>query len=999
MGPDSLKKTVTAWLIWASIASISTNVAHGQTQSVEGLLNQSDTIHSLSHYTIAEGELSASLTRLSQLFAIPIVFRPDQVSAHQAPTISGKIPFTQALEQLLRGSGLSYTRSRHGIVIQATPSTLEDDSSRAVLTEIVVEGFRHSLASSREHKRMHPAISDSIAAQDIARFPDLNLAESLQRIPAVAITREAGEGRRIALRGLGPDFTQVQINGMDTLVNNDSPMDSRGQKPRDRGFDFNIFSSDLFRHVGIVKTTAARDSDGGIAGAVYLHTPKPLDVAGRHGSIVVQLGDNTYTEGHSHKLVGLLSNSGDRWGGLVSMSMGQRNTEEQGANTFRWRPLGATNGLQDTIGLPLETRVPRGNRYSVWQSDQSRLGYTAALQFQSDTLQWTTELVGSQLHNNRDEYHIYTRGLGRTPVQLGTTQLINSRIEDGNLVYANYRHGQIAGESRIQQADTDFKQLYTQMDWQFGNRWHLSTYLGRAMADFNMPVSDKVYTEAFSDLSIDYERDRYFGHYRYASDMTLPAHWRMHEIDLEEYYARIEQSQIEIELTLELTAEFKLLGGYSFRRLFNRIARATQYNLLLADWQAFAEAGAPDGITPLDNRIPSTTARTLRAHRNLDWMVLDVNQILNHYNVDPDQAFGDDASSSFSIADSQDRIRESTHALYLQMEWQSHLGQLPWSGNLGLRYYHTDASINFPLQMTPLHRATNYDGMLPSVNSKLELSDQLHLRTSISRSINRPTLNVINRRAVVESNTDGSLIIYAPNVNLKPYISDNLDLAIEYYFQQQSWLTLSVYWKHISDMIVDRPRFTTLQHSGFTDSFADLSPDTALRVIAGENLETTQLSGIELSFNSDLWFLPAPWDQLGIGFNVNVAQGKIQYYDPTNGDPLFKKTLPHLSRHVHTTTLYYENDFWGARVSSSFRDRYISQVATNQLLDEDERGFHATNYVDFFAHWNLPFGSQLTFEAINLTNEREEQYSDSSDLTYNTTTSGTSYYLGFVHQF
>lgn len=88
---------------------------------------------------------------------------------------------------------------------------------------IVVSGFRASLDKARDLKRDSDILIDSIVAEDIANFPDLNLAESLQRLPGVAINREAGEGRRVSLRGLGPDFTRVQLNGMEVLGNVDSP--------------------------------------------------------------------------------------------------------------------------------------------------------------------------------------------------------------------------------------------------------------------------------------------------------------------------------------------------------------------------------------------------------------------------------------------------------------------------------------------------------------------------------------------------------------------------------------------------------------------------------------------------------------------------------------------------------------------------------------------------------------------------------------------------------
>ncbi len=124
----------------------------------------------------------------------------------------------------------------------------------------------------------------------MAKFPELNLAESLQRLPGVQITREAGEGRRISLRGLGPDFTRVQLNGMEVLGNVDSAQDSRGQRSRDRAFDFNIFASELFSKVEVEKTFQAAQNEGGMAGTVGLFTGKPFDYGtGLKGAVTAKL--------------------------------------------------------------------------------------------------------------------------------------------------------------------------------------------------------------------------------------------------------------------------------------------------------------------------------------------------------------------------------------------------------------------------------------------------------------------------------------------------------------------------------------------------------------------------------------------------------------------------------------------------------------------------------------------------------------------------------------
>ena len=116
---------------------------------------------------------------------------------------------------------------------QIEPSIGGQDSSNG--EEIVVTGFRGSLERALDVKRNSNSVVDSIVAEDIAKFPDNNLAESIQRVPGVTITRDGGEGRNISVRGLGPDFTRVRINGIEAQATTGS---NRG-----RGFDFNVFAS------------------------------------------------------------------------------------------------------------------------------------------------------------------------------------------------------------------------------------------------------------------------------------------------------------------------------------------------------------------------------------------------------------------------------------------------------------------------------------------------------------------------------------------------------------------------------------------------------------------------------------------------------------------------------------------------------------------------------------------------------------------------------------
>ncbi len=144
-------------------------------------------------------------------------------------------------------------------------------------TEIVVQGFRASLNSALELKRTETAAVDSIVAEDIGKFPDSNLAESMQRIPGVALSRgDGGEGRNIAVRGLGSGFTRVRINGMEGTSQTGSS-DIYGAGNSGRSFDFNVFPTEIFSSLAVRKTTSADVEEGSLGATVDLKAPKPLD--------------------------------------------------------------------------------------------------------------------------------------------------------------------------------------------------------------------------------------------------------------------------------------------------------------------------------------------------------------------------------------------------------------------------------------------------------------------------------------------------------------------------------------------------------------------------------------------------------------------------------------------------------------------------------------------------------------------------------------------------
>src|SRR5689334_24435750 len=151
--------------------------------------------------------------------------------------------------------------------------------TREGLEEVVVTGFRQSLNVALDEKRAAAGAIDAIVAEDIAKFPDLNLAESIQRIPGVSIARDAGEGRQVTVRGLGPQFTRVRVNGMEAMSANGGT-DAAGGTNRDRSFDFNTFASELFNAITVRKTASAEVEEGSLGATVDLRVARPFDYQG-----------------------------------------------------------------------------------------------------------------------------------------------------------------------------------------------------------------------------------------------------------------------------------------------------------------------------------------------------------------------------------------------------------------------------------------------------------------------------------------------------------------------------------------------------------------------------------------------------------------------------------------------------------------------------------------------------------------------------------------------
>ncbi|MGV8834837.1 TonB-dependent receptor, partial [Cellvibrio sp.] len=197
--------------------------------------------------------------------------------------------------------------------------------------EVLVTGIKGSLQRAMDTKREAKGVVDAISAEDIGKFPDTNLAESLQRISGVSIDRQNNEGSKITVRGFGPDFNLVTLNNRQMPTNGSS-----------RSFEFSDLAAETVSGVDVYKTFSATRASGGIGALVNIKTARPLDNPGLKASIgakAVMDTTNEVGDDITPEVSGIFSNTfaDDTFGIALSGSYQERDNRSVNADIANWR--------------------------------------------------------------------------------------------------------------------------------------------------------------------------------------------------------------------------------------------------------------------------------------------------------------------------------------------------------------------------------------------------------------------------------------------------------------------------------------------------------------------------------------------------------------------------------------------------------------------------------------------------------------------------------------
>ena len=287
----------------------------------------------------------------------------------------------------------------------ASPLVLAQDAAQQEVETIAVTGIRSSVAKSMDVKRSSAGVVDAISAEDIGDFPDTNLAESLQRITGVSIDRSGGEGQLITVRGFGPQFNTVLVNGRQMASENQS-----------RAFSFDTIASELVSSLDVHKTSTATMQSGGVGSTINVNTARPFALGGFKvaGSVKGVYDENS--ESTTPQLSGLISNTfnHDTFGVLLAVSHQERETRLNQAQIDGWlENVGVPNPVTES-GEAWDGNVfsPRNYDHKVTFEDRTRTNANLVLQYApSDDLVITADALYSKfdVESNATSYgHWFT---------------------------------------------------------------------------------------------------------------------------------------------------------------------------------------------------------------------------------------------------------------------------------------------------------------------------------------------------------------------------------------------------------------------------------------------------------------------------------------------------------------------------------------------------------------------------------------------------------------
>lgn len=878
--------------------------------------------------------------------------------------------------------------------------------------EVIVQGIRGSLMRSQDIKRDGNGVVDAISSEDIGKFPDQNLAESLQRITGVSIDRAGGEGQLITVRGFGPDFNTVLVNGRQVASENET-----------RAFSFDTVSADMVNSINVFKTATATQQSGGIGATVNITTARPLAWDGLKiaGSIKALNDDNSgETTPEYSALISNTFNDGTV-GALLAVSHKQAKTRLNQAQTDGWLeddptvtprngiPQAQLNGGAGFAGVVFS---PRNYDTKVTFEERTRTNTNLVLQYKpQDNLTLTADALFSDFDIETDATsygHWFT-----------APNVKNAKTDANGTVIDLYQEEGLATDFHAKKFDrlTQTKSYGLQADWDVtdklnivfdvsgskatrdannggGNQLSLIGYKNRVrfqsdsailpwVSQFETPATGLVYEYDKNGLPITHSVSNYLDPANGRAHVMLRRGWEV-EDDIKQY--KMDGIWKEGSDTGLVAAKFGLSASDETKALTYWTNEVVGVHCTYCGYP-----DAPD--------IPNSALSVFNAGSDF------LSKVSGHgrtptswlrHNGEQQFAFLEGTSGADFDAKRSDvsyEVEEQTTSAYFEFDFASSVADMPLKATTGARIESTSVTVigtqGTPESLkildktemstvygtpTPINTDADYKALLPNMSLNLNIQDDLVARLAASRSLTRPPLNSMTPATNIVTTRPGTLTASAGNPTLKPFLSDNLDLSLEWYYGDASYVSAGFFWKNVTNFITTTTKkqtFVTSNGSLLKDPSSGTNVDTSdaadkvaeFTVTLPSNGEDAIVDGLELA-------LQHTFGESGFGVIVN---GTLVHSDAPlkAGDITQKFAVTGISNSANLVG-FYEQGPYQLRLAYNWRDKFLQSMT--QTNGAGVVNVAAYGQWDMSGSYEINDNVSVLFEATNLTEEVVTKY-------------------------
>ncbi len=887
-------------------------------------------------------------------------------------------------------------------------------SDQSVVEEVIVTGLRGSLQRNLDIKRSSAGVVDAISAEDIGKFPDSNVAASLQRLPGVSIQRSGarGEPQGITVRGFGGDFNETLYDGRRISTATGG-----------RSVDFSTVGADFVGGLSVLKTPDVSLSSSSIGATVNVSFPKPFDHPGRRMALSAS-GSVQDDAGKFVPTVGALFSdtfADNKFGVLVDAMYTRHDTQTNRVYVSGW-PGGYYAPCQLTAACT-----------------------PAQLSAGKTVLGWFEQQAGATQIYTKDERLDGRIALQWAPVE-GVTVTLDDNYSRQNIRADNFGYGIWFNQDglrnvKLDQNGTtvDFTQAGSQTDFTAGtDRSVLRT--NQTGLNLQWEVSENLkfeadgsYAKSWMNPGGEITSDNADVGYGFgigpslgisiggSSDNTLPvlhgygpngdgSRWADTSVIGSHVVVRQAQQNTDVVKQLRFAGSweqdgFKIKAGGTYLEDHYKFQQSNTFvNNFWQAYPGYGPASGPNGGVMVPASLFTEKVSTKNFIPGFDGALPPY---LLKFDAQEYQKFltglgnpqaknipgfnyggsgvGTQFTGAFDMALDNGSIRditEKTWSLFVKANFDIEVAGMPFHFNAGVREENTHVtSAGFGQVPTAITRSagdptlltvslsapqsvstkSNYSYLLPSLDMKLELTDSIHLRLDASRTLTRPGLNLLTPVASVGTGQRvGALTASGGSPSLKPYLADNFDAAVEWYYKPNSYAAVNFFIKDVSNFIVGGTQRQTI--NGVID------PTTGQPAIFSV---TQQVNGPEATVRGVELAWQHVFGDSGFGFNANATfVDTNKPYDPKDiSQSGF--AITGLANSANLVAFYDKNGL-EARVAVNYRKEYLRAFGQNQNTGAfgSEPTFENPNLqIDFSTSYAIT--KQITgfFEALNLTNE------------------------------